>query len=81
MLVVEVALVLKAVADLGFVDGGGGGPKNFFFRKLLATQYRQLDKKPFLTCYILPFSIFPFTRLFKIQEAAFKIQLGLLISI
>ena len=58
-----------------------GGQHNFFLETVPATQFRQLDNKPFVTCYLLPFSIFLFTRLSKIEEAAFKIQLGLLISI
>ena len=66
------------MADPGFVDGG---PTKFVQETVPATQYGQLDNKPFVTCYLLSFSIFPKTRLFKIQEAAFKIQPGLLISI
>ena len=75
--------------------GGGGqwriqvllmGGHNFFYRKLYQQHsiYKQLDNKPFVrfvTSYLVPFSIFLFTRLFRIQEAAFKLQLDLLISV
>ena len=64
------------MADPDFVDGKD--TTNLCNNCTSSTQYRQLNHEPFITCYLLPFSIFPFTHLFEIQEAAFKIQLGLL---